>query len=523
MRLSHGLRAAKRDTAWDVSSARYDGGLVNYSYIKFSNPSGLFFKPDGTKLYISDSNPGGIHEYILSTEWDVSTAFFLQSFSVSPVTDLFFKPDGTKFYTTDNGSDSINEYNLSTAWDISTASFLQSFSVAAQEISPNGLYFKPDGTKVYIAGAEVSEINEYDLSVAWDISTASFLRLFSLSGQDLNPNSLSFREDGTKVYVLGFSADAIYEYNLSTAWNITTASFLRSFSVTREETFPRGLFFRSDGTEVYMTGNGDRRVTKYSLSTAWNISTASYTYPSNNFFKIPSPELQPNGLFFKEDGAKLYVVGATENKIFEYDLPSAWNITTASFLRSITITTQDQFANGLFFKPDGTKVYVVGSTGSNIYEYNLSTAWNISTASFLQSFSVAAQEGTPLGIFFKPDGTKAYIIGSVSANLHEYNLSTAWNVSTASFFQTLSLAGQNLGFYDVFFKADGLKLYTLAFGTVNEFNLSSAWNITTASFLRSFSTLKEIDSNDGIFFKPDGTKFYIAGERPTASIVSYDL
>jgi hypothetical protein len=34
--------------------------------------------------------------------------------------------------------DDVNEYDLSTAWDISTASYLQNFSVIAQETSPQG-------------------------------------------------------------------------------------------------------------------------------------------------------------------------------------------------------------------------------------------------------------------------------------------------------------------------------------------------------------------------------------------------
>jgi hypothetical protein len=57
-------------------------------------------------------------------------------------------------------------------------------------------------------------------------------------------------------------------------------------------------------------------------------------------------------------------------------------------------------------------MYVIGSSGDDVNEYDLSTAWDISTASYLQNFSVGAQETTPSGIFFKPDGTKMYVIGS---------------------------------------------------------------------------------------------------------------
>ena len=67
-------------------------------------------------------------------------------------------------------------------------------------------------------------------------------------------------------------------------------------------------------------------------------------------------------------------------------------------------------------------MYIVGTGGIDVNEYNLSTAWNVSTASFLQTFSVSAQETAPNGIFFKPDGLKMYIVGLNGDDINEYNL-----------------------------------------------------------------------------------------------------
>ena len=50
---------------------------------------------------------------------------------------------------------------------------MQTFSVAAQELNPTGLFFKPDGTKMYVVG-DRHDVYEYDLSSAWNVSTASF-------------------------------------------------------------------------------------------------------------------------------------------------------------------------------------------------------------------------------------------------------------------------------------------------------------------------------------------------------------
>ncbi len=48
-------------------------------------------------------------------------------------------------------------------------------SVNAQETAPEALFFKPTGLKMYIVGRTTDDIFEYDLSTAWDITTISFL------------------------------------------------------------------------------------------------------------------------------------------------------------------------------------------------------------------------------------------------------------------------------------------------------------------------------------------------------------
>jgi DNA-binding beta-propeller fold protein YncE len=175
-------------------------------------------------------------------------------------------------YVAGNQGDDINEYDLSTAWDISTATFLQSFSVAAQDAQLRGLFFKPDGLKMYVAGNTGDDINEYNLSTAWDVSTASYVQSFSVASQDTSPQAVFFKPDGTKMYVLGGVGVDINEYDLSTSWDISTASYAQAFSVSSEETVPLGLFFKPDGTAMYITGNTNDTVYQYSTATPATIT-----------------------------------------------------------------------------------------------------------------------------------------------------------------------------------------------------------------------------------------------------------
>jgi DNA-binding beta-propeller fold protein YncE len=168
-------------------------------------------------------------------------------------------------YVIGNSGDDVNEYDLSTAWDVTTSSYLQNFSISAQETDPQGLFFKPDGTKMYVIGNSGDDVNEYDLSTAWDVSTASYLQNFSVTTQETNPQSLFFKPDGTKMYVLGNTGDDVNEYDLSTAWDVTTASYLQNFSVGIQETSPTGIFFKPDGTKMYVIGYSGKAVLSYDL------------------------------------------------------------------------------------------------------------------------------------------------------------------------------------------------------------------------------------------------------------------
>jgi hypothetical protein len=64
----------------------------------------------------------------------------------------------------------VNEYACTTGFDVSSCGFTDAFSVAAQETFPEGLAFNTDGTKMFVVGADGDDVNEYTLSVAFDLN-----------------------------------------------------------------------------------------------------------------------------------------------------------------------------------------------------------------------------------------------------------------------------------------------------------------------------------------------------------------
>ena len=264
--------------------------------------TGNFFEVTAANQTLSFSNPPAAHAFSIKVTgagavsgFDLSIASYAQSFSVlgqeTFVQDLFFKSDGAKMYVVGSIGDDVNEYDLSTAWDISTASYLQNFSVSAQEISPTSLFFKPDGLKMYVVGSAGDDINEYNLSTAWDISTAAFVQSFSVAAQDTDPTGLAFNSDGTKMFVVGNGSDSVHQYTLTTGFDVSTASYDSvSFSVAAQDTNITGLFFHPDGIKMYVSGPDSDAVHEY---TTGSVTTATITYPASVTFEAGSPPAAP--------------------------------------------------------------------------------------------------------------------------------------------------------------------------------------------------------------------------------------
>ncbi len=218
-------------------------------------------------------------------------------------------------YATGTTGDPVYEYNLTTPWDISTASYVNSFSVTSQELSPQDVFFKPDGTQMFVIGASSDRVHAYNLSTVWDIGTASFVNNFSVQAQETIPQGLFFKPDGTKMYVTGSGGDSVYEYTLSTPWAITTASIVQITFLGSQDATPQNLYFRSDGAKMYFVGALNNAVYEYNLSTPWDTSTLSYVQ-SRTFAQSTGP----SGLFFKTNGTQMYVCDAATNTLYAYNL-----------------------------------------------------------------------------------------------------------------------------------------------------------------------------------------------------------
>ena len=96
---------------------------------------------------------------------------------------------------------------------------------------------------------------------------------------DTKAEGMAFNDDGTKMFIVGQKYDSVYEYTLSTAYDVTDdgATLAYTLDISDQEGVPRGLEFSSDGTKMFIVGNGNNNeeINAYILGTAWDISTAT--------------------------------------------------------------------------------------------------------------------------------------------------------------------------------------------------------------------------------------------------------
>lgn len=592
-----------------------------------------------------------------ATSNDLKTANLDGTFYVGTQTtagqDVFFKPDGLKMYV--SGDDRIYQYSLSTAWDVSTASY-DSKTLGTSTTTGTNLdhfFIGDSGTKVYVLRSDNANVYRYDLSTAWDISSGSYsgLAVNTTTGAPSSssaPFTVNFSSDGTKMYVhMTNPYDSMYQYDLSSAWNVSTASYSkRSIPISfvddvfflSYEGLIRGLRFSNDGTEMFAAGKNTLGIYKFGLTTAWDISTLYYTgestldyfqrefgnasgavennmsglalntedgstfyrrgqqrsavyqftgagatktldLSSGTYFKInattgtniafsnPPPsgvayaatievasdvayniapaymtayfnsqdadgDTSGNGITFKPDGTKMYLVGQSQDTAHQYSLSVPWDIKTATLETEYNVSVSGNVPEAIQFKPDGTAMYILNSSSDSVYQFTLSVPWYVdSHQGSATSFSVASQEASPTGLFFKPDGTRMFVTGTATRDINEYSLSTAWDVTTASFVQAelfpkLGTYTPTSGDPHPFFTSDGTRLFLSTSSYLLSFPLTTAWDVSTIQLQDQIFTWRvNVGINNGdvfvapraLYISPTFDRVFVYGARDVDS------
>ena len=242
---------------------------------------GLFLDPLGRKLFTchgaNSFTNGVIQEYALSTSHDMSTGTLVQSLTLNInslnfqyCTGIEFKPDGTRMYVSGltNSGNKLAQYDLSTAWDISTASLNGSVSMPAMA----GMRIQDTGEHIYILDTtDPDSIKKYQCTVNWDITS-----MFPLPVQTANVSTIcqpnessirgfSFKDDGTKLYVSGTDNNSVFVITLTNAWDISGLTLLGTLNVQNDsgDSTPLDVYTNPFETLFFIGGAINRKIYTY--------------------------------------------------------------------------------------------------------------------------------------------------------------------------------------------------------------------------------------------------------------------
>ncbi len=328
-------------------------GGSQYVWNTGSKDSFIYVAPTYDSTYTVTISNGGACEEILSK------TIFLNEVFIN-ISDNTTKA-GNKFTvsTSGHGGDCVGG-------DVNESFYIQSFDISAQTTDARGISFNPDSTVMHIS--DQNEIFQYDLSVAVDISSATYDDVFDLTsgGSPLDQSyDHFFRDNGTRLFVVDIGAgDEIVQYDLTVAWDIGTASYNDS---DVGPNYAQGLSFKADGLRYYVADHGFDDIVYRNLSSAWDITTDV----SSGTFDIGSKESVVTGVGFSPNGDRMYVVGGTD-KIHEWGPSTAWDLSAG-----VTFTDFFDFSfwandiQGLFVDPSGKRFFVVDIGSDEVHEFRI--------------------------------------------------------------------------------------------------------------------------------------------------------
>ena len=265
----------------------------------------------------------------------------------------------------------------------------------------------------------------------------------TLSSTTGSPRRMAFSDDGTKLFVLEIANNTITTHNLGTAYDISTQT--SSVTGTTLASNPHagygsyGIEFSTDGTKMFTSDVDNGYVYQWTLTTPWDVSTnqrsSSDDLNTTSLFGVTiDGGLYNRDITFSEDGTKLFILGS-DKTVHQISLGTAWDLSTRitsptdveKDLSSILTTGRDTIS----FSPNGKKMFI-NEFNKKIHEWSIATAWDLSsTVTYEGSFQSGAEiNSSNYGeVTWNKDGTKFFILDSAAEDITEYSVTTPFSLA----------------------------------------------------------------------------------------------
>jgi len=354
-----------------------------------ANKSGVVFDPTkSTVFFVEDLDQ--IEEEIVSIEKTIGTNF-KKSFSK----EILKSEERLKKTYSEIDFDNIESLKY----------IKNSLNIKYFDNSATGFVINSDFSKIYICGDSTNKIYQFSLEVPGDIETLKYdNKFFDISSFSTYPGGIWVNPEESLIFFLDTASKLLFKLSLSTPGDISTASLVGSgLDVSNGGHNIGDIFFLSDGYSFLTTDLNDLKMYRWNLTTAFDITTATIT---SDFLDFSSVVSVPLFFTFNSSGKTLFVLDPNSEEIIIYSLSTAFDITTAIY----TGFKYNKYGYGTYAvqikcSPFDDCIYVIDTGTDQILEFQINDFYHETIFSFPDSFNGKYIRGGGVYVNKKGSGT----------------------------------------------------------------------------------------------------------------------
>ena len=429
-------------------------------------PYAFAWSPDGLHLYLA-YNGDYIRHYTVTEPFTTTGNSLQETFNNTSYDSnslgLEVSPDGRYLYFGGLDRDGVVQFTMTSAFDVASSAnnttfspgYEQSnkrlnniFSIGSADASVRGCEFNGDGTKFYLIGFGDDNIQQFSLSTAYAIGTASYDGAYSVGGDGLTtPYNFRWNNDGSKFFVVNYGTDSVVEYSASNAYDVTSGTITEgtNYDVGSYESNPYDVAFNADGTKMYVIGNGSDKIHEWTLSTGFDLSS-TVSYVSGTSLGMSDPA----AFDFSSDGTLMAVVDYGTDNLKGFTLSTGFDSSTISATQAIDLSNLrwpsgpagNYYLTNYWAAPAGCRFNGDGTTITILDRYSTNTDKAVTVPLVVpydvRGFADGTVDGqaegvsSPQSFRFSRDGTKFYIFDGTDDAIYQWSLHTPYVLGRGS-------------------------------------------------------------------------------------------
>ena len=486
-------------TAYDISTASYNASKSKTGNFFPYGISSFTFNSNGTRVYINQySFSPKVYHYPLSTAYDLSTVGSATTISGSPYSMRSHYSENGNYFFWYSSANQVFGQALSSSFADPTWEYQYGLSITGtghimdfktlNTGSANKLYVSRTDGYIYQYTASTSNFANSSTYDNKSLNAGSYMYVGYVNGWSIDPGArFSIASNGTKLITM--QNNTVNQWGLSTAYDISTATLDGSYSLPSLPTIPQASFQRGvlsyspDGSELYVMFapySYSASMYIYSLSTDWDVSTASLSSATNPPFGYQFQNTRVYDL--DTSRALLFGIGPSGNTTSSFVVPQKNTMSSSGWYGKVHTYLSDPYKSGMRAQlapnNDEDKMYYI-EHGDKLRSVSLSTPGDYATASLDSNIkSISSSYIAPQISCY--DDENLFIGYASGSKCYTGTMSTPGDVSTLSLDTTnfVTLTSPRA----VVMARDGLKIWaTHSLSYLYYFTLSTAYDLSTAS------------------------------------------